>query len=205
MYLSIVDNGPEVFSAADRGSLQGVFGGDNSSRVVELEDEDLMEDIDQQAAAPVYQQPRGRHPPALGNVSFPSVDRNVDTYPSNNASYNAHSLSNPTYGMENSYIQQPSIYYSGHTHADMGATPNRTQQQPQPSNTTFADPGYAYNSTNAYFPAQDVDGGMASRSNDDTASGYPSQWSTQEEQYNWQRGAQDADFVEYSQGKLVWC
>ncbi len=62
-----VDQGHEVFPAKNGGNLQGVFGGDNSSRVVELDDDDLMEDVNQQAAAPMYQQPQRRYPPALKN------------------------------------------------------------------------------------------------------------------------------------------
>lgn len=200
MYLSIVDNGHEVFPAVDRRSLQGVFGGDNSSRVVELDDEDLMGNTDQQQIAQYHQQPPGLRSSALGYNAAPSVDRNLD----NHNSHNAHALSNPIYGMENSYVQQPSIYYSGHTNANLGAGPNQVQQQLPPFNTASVTPGYGYSGTNTYYPAQDVDAGMGSRSNVDTASVNPSQLPRQEDYHNWQRPAQDTDFPEYSQGKLVW-
>jgi len=67
LYLSVIDQGHGILLAAGRGSLQGVFGGDDSSRVVELDDSDMMEDIDQHAGAPTYQQSLGCHPPVLKN------------------------------------------------------------------------------------------------------------------------------------------
>jgi len=249
LYLLVVDHGHDVFPATDGDNLHGVFGGDNSSRVVELEDDDSIEDnINQQNDAPIYQQPSLHHSPVLGNSPFNSDGHTqgryvnvlsnsasnnnqhpvtgpsrpalpcqygfeaahefdpvlgVDADSDSHARYRPHTPADATYGTGNGYIQRPGMHYSDNTNANMNSARGGSQQQPPPSNTASTTPSYAYTGTNAYDPAPVVDAGLGARSNVDSSSVYPSQWSSQGGHYNWQRAAQDADVAGYDHGKLA--
>ena len=199
LYSPFLDHGREIFSAGDGGNLHGVFGEDNSSRVVELDNDGLMESSDQQEAALMYQQPPGRQTPMSGPDPTPNVAADYDIQ----ARYRPNPPADLIYGMENAYIQRPGMYFSDNTNVNLRSTPDHSQQQPS-SNTVSVAPEYAYTGTDAYHPAQGVDAGLGSQSNIDSTSVYPSQWSTQEDYYDWQRGDEDADALEHGHGKLVW-
>lgn len=242
MCLPLIDHGRGNFPAGDGGNLQRAFSGDNSSRVVELDDADLMEDVDQQVAAPIHQQPSYRHPPVTGrNTSGPYVHSQgqyvsnlphtarttnqqvvsgpnrptlpyqydfdavpeIKTRSNFHAGYRPHASANMTYGTGDGHIQPPGTHHSHTTHADIGSTLDESQQQELSSNTAFVASSYAYTDSNTYDPKASVEAGLNSRSTVGTSSVYNSQWSTQEDYYNRQRAAQDADVAQNSYGEHI--
>jgi len=248
LYLSLLDQGHGAFHAANGGNLQGVFDGDNSSRVAELDDDDSIEIVNQQEAGPIYQQPSPRHPPVLGNIppnshghtqgryapvlpysartinqqpvrgplraalhhqeGFGAVDES-NPAPSVATDYETHPTYRPNpptdtlYGTGNSHIQRPGVHYSDNINAHMRSVLDQNQQLRSQSSTVHVPQGYAVD-TNRYDPAPIADVGLGSHGNVDTASVYPSQWSTQEGYYDWQHAAQEADVLERGHGKPVW-
>lgn len=80
LYLSVSDQGRIVEHFPGEDKLEEIFRVDNSSRVVELDDDDSIEDDIQQQAAPIRQQPQGRQPPVLATGVSDRNDANHGRY-----------------------------------------------------------------------------------------------------------------------------
>ncbi len=219
LYLSFAGPSHDILPTTDGGNLHGAFGGDSSSRVVELDDDDLTENLDLQAAAPMYQQPRGRHPPVLDNKPSDSYGHTQGRYaavlPNFAVTVNQQPVSgpsrpappyqddsqaaddfNPAAGMDADFNNHARY----HPHASAGAIYGTRKTYIQHPSMYFCDNTNAnMGATPRWSQQQPPLSNTAYFAPVDAGSGFRSSVDTPD----WPRAAQESDVLEHGHGKLV--